>query len=105
LGDWLLLLDEHEDRINGSGFVVDVIRRESASELSDVPGSYHHGACGFGFADGHAEIKKWKDSRLVLPGKRQTIERRTQAPNSADILCLQNRTTAKEAEALLERSD
>jgi len=91
-----VLLDEHEDSINGGGFVVDVIRRGAASQLIDVPGSYHHGACGFGFADGHAEIKKWKDRRLILPVKRQTISTRTQAPDSADILWLQDRTTAKE---------
>jgi len=91
-----VLLDEHEDSINGGGFVVDVIRRGSASQLIDVPGSYHHGACGFGFADGHAEIKKWKDPRIALPVKRQTIGVRTQTPNSADILWLQDRTTAKE---------
>jgi prepilin-type processing-associated H-X9-DG protein len=26
-----------------------------------MPANYHNGACGFSFADGHAEIKKWKD--------------------------------------------
>jgi prepilin-type N-terminal cleavage/methylation domain-containing protein/prepilin-type processing-associated H-X9-DG protein len=25
------------------------------------PGIYHNGACGFSFADGHSEIKKWRD--------------------------------------------
>lgn len=93
-----VLLDEHEDSINGGGFVVDVIRRGNASQLIDVPGSYHHGSCGFGFADGHAEIRKWKDARIVLPVRRETIGARTQAPNSADILWLQERTTAMESQ-------
>ena len=91
-----VLLDEHEDSINGPGFVADVIRRDDAAQLIDVPGSYHHGACGFGFVDGHAEIKKWKDSRIRLPVTRQTLGSRTQAPNSPDIRWLQERTTAKE---------
>jgi len=26
-----------------------------------LPASYHNGACGFTFADGHSEIKKWLD--------------------------------------------
>ncbi len=91
-----VLLDEHEDSINGGGFVVDAIRRDGASQLMDVPGSYHHGACGFAFADGHSEIKKWKDTRLILPVTRQTISTRTQAPNSPDIKWMQDRTTAKE---------
>jgi prepilin-type N-terminal cleavage/methylation domain-containing protein/prepilin-type processing-associated H-X9-DG protein len=28
----------------------------------DIPASYHNGACGFSFADGHAEIKKWRSA-------------------------------------------
>lgn len=94
-----VLLDEHEDSINGGGFVADVIRRDDAAQLIDVPGSYHHAACGFGFADGHSEIKKWKDTRIVLPVKRQTIGTRTQAPNSPDIRWLQDRTTARETDS------
>ena len=33
--------------------------------LVDFPGSYHAGACGFAFADGHSEIHKWRDSRTT----------------------------------------
>jgi prepilin-type processing-associated H-X9-DG protein len=32
-----------------------------------VPASYHNRACGFGFADGHSEIKKWLDNNSVWP--------------------------------------
>lgn len=91
-----VLLDEHEDSINGPGFVSDVVRRNGSEQLIDVPGSYHNGACGFGFADGHAEIKKWNDARLRVPVKRQTLGARIQAPNSPDILWMQDRTSAKE---------
>jgi prepilin-type processing-associated H-X9-DG protein len=28
---------------------------------------YHNRACGFSFADGHSEIKKWKDPRTTPP--------------------------------------
>ena len=92
------LLDEHEDSINGGGFVVDMIRAGSTAQLIDVPGSYHNGACGFGFVDGHAEIRKWKDNRVVLPVQRKTIGFRIQAPNSPDIAWMQERTTARESE-------
>ena len=91
-----VLLDEHEDSINGPGFVVDMVRSGSTAQLIDVPGSYHHGAAGFGFADGHSEIKKWSDDRLVLPVQRQTISTRTQAPDSPDIAWLQERTSGRE---------
>jgi prepilin-type N-terminal cleavage/methylation domain-containing protein len=33
----------------------------------DVPGSYHKWNCGFSFADGHAEIRKWKTTVLRIP--------------------------------------
>jgi prepilin-type N-terminal cleavage/methylation domain-containing protein/prepilin-type processing-associated H-X9-DG protein len=92
-----IMLDEHEDSINGGGFVVDVIRRDSAAQLIDAPASYHNNACGFNFVDGHAEVHRWTDSRLIIPVQRITITTRTQAPESRDLAWLQDCTTAKES--------
>ena len=50
-----LVLDEHPDSINDGYF----INNPSATAWQDLPASYHNGACGFSFADGHSEIKKW----------------------------------------------
>jgi prepilin-type N-terminal cleavage/methylation domain-containing protein/prepilin-type processing-associated H-X9-DG protein len=50
-----LFLDEHPDSINDGYFV----NNPDAGNWQDIPASYHNGACGFAFADGHAEIKKW----------------------------------------------
>ena len=50
-----LFLDEHPDSINDGYF----INNPGATAWQDIPASYHNGACGFAFADGHAEIKKW----------------------------------------------
>jgi type II secretory pathway pseudopilin PulG len=91
-----IMLDEHEDSINGGGFVVDVIRRGSSAQLIDTPASYHNNAGGFNFADGHSEVHRWTDGRLIIPVTRQTIGVRTQAPDSRDIAWLQDRTTARE---------
>jgi prepilin-type processing-associated H-X9-DG protein len=91
-----VLVDEHEDSINGGGFVVDVIRRGRAAQVWDVPASYHGGAGAFSFADGHAEIRKWRDARTLHPVSRQTVSNRTPAPDSIDIAWLQERTTAME---------
>ena len=33
----------------------------------DLPGYYHHLACGFSFADGHSEIHRWRDNRTMPP--------------------------------------
>ncbi|MCL5098014.1 MAG: hypothetical protein M1608_10900 [Candidatus Omnitrophica bacterium] len=35
--------------------------------IVDVPASYHNGAGGISFADGHAEIHKWLDPRTKPP--------------------------------------
>lgn len=91
-----VMLDEHEDSINGPGFVVDVMNRGSAAELIDTPASYHNNAAGFNFVDGHAEVHHWADGRLVVPVRRITISTRLQAPDSADIAWLQDRTSAQE---------
>ncbi|HOX04287.1 MAG TPA: prepilin-type N-terminal cleavage/methylation domain-containing protein [Candidatus Paceibacterota bacterium] len=50
-----VLVDEHPDSINDACAFVNV----TTAEWVDLPASYHNGACGFSFADGHSEIKKW----------------------------------------------
>lgn len=50
-----LMIDEHPDSINDGYF----INNPDAGAWQDIPASYHNGACGFSFADGHSEIKKW----------------------------------------------
>jgi prepilin-type processing-associated H-X9-DG protein len=37
--------------------------RGKSAQFTDFPASYHNGAAGFSFADGHGEIKKWLDPR------------------------------------------
>ena len=51
--DLWVFVDEHPDSIN-DGWLI--ISWAMGSSWSDLPASYHNGACGFGFADGHA---KW----------------------------------------------
>jgi prepilin-type N-terminal cleavage/methylation domain-containing protein/prepilin-type processing-associated H-X9-DG protein len=52
-------LDEDADSIN-DGFFVCGSPSNIPGNWGDIPASYHNGACGFSFADGHAEIHKWK---------------------------------------------
>jgi prepilin-type N-terminal cleavage/methylation domain-containing protein/prepilin-type processing-associated H-X9-DG protein len=63
-----VLLDEHENGINDGWFASNP---DVPANLIDFPASYHGGAGGFTFADGHSEIHKWKDSQIqprVVPG-------------------------------------
>ena len=60
-----VFVDEHPDSINNGAFGVWMsdLRNTANTWIFDYPASYHNGACGFSFADGHAEIKKWLDPR------------------------------------------
>jgi prepilin-type N-terminal cleavage/methylation domain-containing protein/prepilin-type processing-associated H-X9-DG protein len=49
-----VFLDEHPDSINDAGFF-----NPHATAFVDFPATYHNGAAGFSFADGHSEIHKW----------------------------------------------
>jgi prepilin-type processing-associated H-X9-DG protein len=54
-------LDEHPDTINDGFFINGV----NPTSWSDTPASYHNGAGGFSFADGHAEVRKWRSSTSI----------------------------------------
>ncbi len=56
-----VFVDEHPDSINDGAFAVQMAKvTDTTAKIIDFPASYHNGACGFSFADGHAEIHKWK---------------------------------------------
>ena len=86
-----VFVDEHPDRINDGWLITPVTSRDS---WNDLPASYHNGACGFGFADGHAEIKKWLEKSTVVPVK-QVEYSGFPAPHSRDIQWVIERTSAR----------
>lgn len=61
-----LFIDEQPDSINDGYF----INNPALTYWQDLPASYHCGACGFSFADGHSEIKKWRSGTSVYPAGR-----------------------------------
>jgi prepilin-type N-terminal cleavage/methylation domain-containing protein/prepilin-type processing-associated H-X9-DG protein len=65
-----VFLDEHPDSINDWLFglhMPPVTLWPQATSWDDMPASYHNGACGFSFADGHCEIHKWLDQNSKPP--------------------------------------
>jgi prepilin-type N-terminal cleavage/methylation domain-containing protein/prepilin-type processing-associated H-X9-DG protein len=62
--DLWVITDQHPDSIQDLIFSIEGL---SATTLVDVPGSGHDGKCGFMFADGHAELHKWRDRDTVIP--------------------------------------
>ena len=60
-----VFVDEHPDSINDGAFAVQIAPLGSTTAtIVDFPASYHNGACGFSFADGHSEIHKWRGSTI-----------------------------------------
>jgi len=66
-----IFLDMRQDTVNWSNFMADMTGYNPTDPKqygwADLPGSYHNHAAGFSFCDGHAEIKRWLDSRTCPP--------------------------------------
>ena len=91
-----VFVDEHPDSIN-DGFFCTVMTSApnlAGATLPDGPASFHNGACGFAFADGHSEIKKWKDAKTLIPVRRAGFNPGNQS-NNRDIEWLWSKTTQR----------
>lgn len=96
-----VLLDEHPDSINAGGYANQMVPADKmgSARIIDFPASYHNGAAGISFADGHAEIKKWLDGRTKPPVKNNNnLVLNVASPNNVDVLWLANRTSSLIAE-------
>ena len=67
-----VILDERWDSINDGYFVtqMDGYPNPASTYIVDYPASYHCGACGFAFADGHSEFRFRKSLRPIDFGMR-----------------------------------
>lgn len=97
-----VLVDAREDRINYGNFFTDMTGFPGDTSAWrfhwDLPGSYHHRAGGFSFADGHAEIKKWLDDRTMPPVLKNAAQLSksdefVDSPGNPDINWMQERST------------
>ena len=86
-----VFVDEHPDSINDGCFST----LAPTNTWNDLPASYHNGACGFAFADGHDEIRKWLDDSTKQPITRTDWPGGLQVspPNNRDLQWLLERTT------------
>jgi prepilin-type N-terminal cleavage/methylation domain-containing protein/prepilin-type processing-associated H-X9-DG protein len=91
-----VFVDEDDRSLNDGGFAVmgpPTANRSwetTTEQMIDWPGYYHNGACGFAFADGHSEIRKWVDSRTLVGSN---TSRQPQKGNR-DIRWMSERTSA-----------
>ena len=92
-----VFLDMREDSIDMGNFGTRMAGWPDQPEdygFYDLPGYYHHRACGFSFADGHSEIRRWRDDRTmppIVPGG--YVNDNFSSPNNRDVRWLQERST------------
>jgi prepilin-type N-terminal cleavage/methylation domain-containing protein/prepilin-type processing-associated H-X9-DG protein len=96
-----VFVDEREDAINWGNAIIDMTgyspNNPGLYRFLDIPAAYHGNAGGFSFADGHSELKKWRDSRTTRPVSESTAifdgSTPTGSPGNMDIPWLQDKTT------------
>ncbi len=88
-----VLVDEQADSINDT-WMMSIV---GTGGFGDLPASYHNGACGFGFADGHAEIHKWLDAgtKIAPTGTEGPSTWQGLPADSRDALWLFEHSTAR----------
>lgn len=86
-----MTLDEHADSINDAAFAVDATLKGIRARMIDYPAGYHNLGAGFSFADGHAELRRWKDPRTTPKVTfRQKMALNVASPNNIDIQWMQD---------------
>ena len=93
---WVFMM-EHPNSIVGGVLTIRCLERGASARIYDYPASYHNGADGLSFADGHAEIHKYLDPRTRPPAKWDkgvSLQFNIASPNNPDIAWLQERTSA-----------
>jgi prepilin-type N-terminal cleavage/methylation domain-containing protein len=82
-----VFIDENPNSINDGWFAADP---NQPNKWVDIPASYHGTAGGLSFADGHAEIKKWRDSKMINAQNTDILR----DPSSTDLAWLHERSTS-----------
>ena len=91
-----VFVDEHPDGINAGGFANMMVENSASARIIDFPASYHNGAGGISFADGHAEIRKWLDVRTRPPVHyNNDLQLNVASPDNPDMIWLADRTTRR----------
>jgi hypothetical protein len=95
---WVFMM-EHPNSIGTGELAVDCLDKGAQTRIFDYPASYHGGADGLSFVDGHCEIHKYIDARtkprIVWDGGR-IVTFNTPSPNNPDVTWIQERTAAEQ---------
>ncbi|HXR03518.1 MAG TPA: type II secretion system protein [Verrucomicrobiae bacterium] len=92
-----VFLDMRQDSIDMGNFAADMAgwpNQPASFGFFDLPGFYHHLACGFSFADGHSEMRRWRDGRTMPPLVPEGgVNDSFASPNNPDVAWLQQVAT------------
>jgi prepilin-type N-terminal cleavage/methylation domain-containing protein/prepilin-type processing-associated H-X9-DG protein len=94
--DCWVFIDESPGTVNDGYFLCDMFA--NASQWIDLPAAYHNGSGGISFADGHSEIRKWHDGRVLDALKANFDNVYPSDPKQSppvDLKWLQDRSTAR----------
>jgi prepilin-type N-terminal cleavage/methylation domain-containing protein/prepilin-type processing-associated H-X9-DG protein len=93
----IVFLDERCDSINDGEWCISMNGwpdQPSSWTLIDFPASYHGGAGGLSFADGHSEVHQWRDPR-TKPPIGQITSHNVSSPGNMDVYWIMERSTRK----------
>jgi len=93
VSDAAVFFDERDDSIDDGEFAIDMV----ANQIVNFPAGYHGGAGGVTFADGHAELHRWRSAELQAPQQYvQGVKHEftTVAANNVDLVWLRAHATA-----------
>ena len=91
----LVFVDERDDSIDDGEFAIDMV----ANQIPNVPAAYHAGSGGVTFADGHAEIHRWRSPEVLRSQQMGTQSKKWEfmpvSANNVDLLWLRAHGTVK----------
>jgi len=93
--DALVFADERDDSIDDGEFAIDMV----GNQIVNVPAAYHGGSGGVTFADGHAEIHRWRTPEVLRSQQIGTQTTKWEfmpvTPSNQDLVWLRNHATVR----------
>jgi prepilin-type N-terminal cleavage/methylation domain-containing protein/prepilin-type processing-associated H-X9-DG protein len=84
--DSWVFIDEHPDALDDNLLYIDPAIVDGTGQFTELPSSLHNGGCGIAFADGSAQVHKWRDANTLRPVKYlQSNGQRVAVINSVDL--------------------
>jgi prepilin-type processing-associated H-X9-DG protein len=94
--DALVFVDERDDSIDDGEFGIDM----AGNVIPNVPAGYHGGSGGVTFADGHAEIHRWRSQDVLrsqqMGKQNKKLEFMNVAATNPDLIWLRAHGTVRQ---------